>query len=71
MNYTDFIPSLKVSKKINPKYYLTGDSCLEVFNQINGKKTILEIAKNLNVNPELVFNICKNLIKLGFVDFFP
>jgi hypothetical protein len=67
LDYLNFIPSLKLSKNVNPKYYLTGDLSLDVFNEINGNKTILEIAKDLNINPELVFNICKNLIKFGFV----
>ena len=62
-----FIPIFKVSKKINPKYYLTGEISHKVYNHIDGKKSIIQIAKELDIAPENVYNICKNLIKLGFI----
>ncbi len=68
-NYYYFIPSFKISKKLNPEDYLTGESSIQVFNQINGKRTIEQIAKDLNINQERVFCISKNLVKLGFVKF--
>ncbi|MHA1194539.1 MAG: hypothetical protein ACTSRH_00550 [Promethearchaeota archaeon] len=58
-----FIKNLSV----NPKYYLTGNSSLRVFNAIDGNKTIYQISKELNLPTEQVYNICKNLVKLGFI----
>ncbi|MFX1366079.1 MAG: hypothetical protein ACFFCE_06870 [Promethearchaeota archaeon] len=66
-DYYKFIPIFTTSKKINPKYYLTGDSSCKVYNQINGEKTIDQIANNLNLNQNQVYNVCKNLIKMGFI----
>ncbi|MFW9999144.1 MAG: hypothetical protein ACFE9Q_13035 [Candidatus Hodarchaeota archaeon] len=64
-----YIPNFTTSKKINPKYYLTGDSSCKVYEQINGKKSINQIAQYLNLNQNQVYNVCKNLIKLGFISF--
>ncbi|MFX0056939.1 MAG: hypothetical protein ACFE85_10350 [Candidatus Hodarchaeota archaeon] len=66
-DYCYQIPRFTSSMKVNPKHYLTGDSSFNVFHQINGKKTIEEITRNLNLEHEQVYNICKNLIKLGFI----
>jgi len=68
-DYYNFIPSLKISKKINPKNYLTGDSSLKVFNQINGEQSIDQIAHELKMEQDRVYAICKNLIKFGFISF--
>ncbi|NVM36043.1 MAG: hypothetical protein HWN81_10630 [Candidatus Lokiarchaeota archaeon] len=67
--YYEFIPNFTTSKKINPKYYLTGDSSCHVYEQINGQKSINQIANLLNINQSQVYNVCKNLIKLGFISF--
>lgn len=69
-HYFNLIPSLKVSKKINPKNYLTGVSSFKVFNQINGINSIDQIAKELSMNQERVYAICKSLIKMGFISLF-
>lgn len=69
-HYFNLIPSLKVSKKINPKNYLTGVSSYKVFNQINGINSIDQIAKELSMNQERVYAICKSLIKMGFISLF-
>jgi len=61
------IPIFKVSKKLNPKYYLTGGLSQKVYNYIDGKRSIIQIAKELNIIPENVHNVCKNLVKLGFI----
>ena len=68
--YCSLIPKLKISTKINPKIYFTGQISMDIFEQINGTNTINQISENLNVGSERVYNICKNLIKLGFIDFF-
>ncbi|MFX1257179.1 MAG: hypothetical protein ACFFAN_04940 [Promethearchaeota archaeon] len=68
--YYNYIPILKLEKKINPEYYLTGKLSHKIFNQINGKISLHQIAKNLNVNPYRVYAICKNLVKLGFISLF-
>ncbi|MFX1303852.1 MAG: hypothetical protein ACFFBV_02820 [Promethearchaeota archaeon] len=67
--YYHYIPIYTSSKKINPKYYLTGDNSCKVYEQINGEKSINQIAKYLNLNQNQVYNVCKNLIKLGFISF--
>jgi len=68
--YYNYIPILRSSEKINPNYYLTGVTSITIFKEIDGKKTITQIAKKLNLSEEKVFNICKNLIKLGFINLF-
>jgi len=67
--YYDYIPIFTTSKKINPKYYLTGDTSFVVYKQINGKKTINQISIELNIAQKQVYNVCKNLIKFGFISF--
>lgn len=67
--YYDYVPIFTTSKKINPKYYLTGDSSCKVYEHINGEKSIDQIAINLNLNQNQVYNVCKNLIKMGFLSF--
>ncbi|MFX1410490.1 MAG: hypothetical protein ACFFA6_09065 [Promethearchaeota archaeon] len=68
--YYSNIPRFTISKKVNPKFYLTGENSHKVFYQIDGKKNIEEIANELNLEPEKVYNISKNLIKLGFISLF-
>ncbi len=67
--FYDYIPIFTTSKKINPKYYLTGDSSCKVYEHINGEKSIDQIANNLKLNQKQVYNVCKNLIKMGFISF--
>jgi len=67
--YFNYIPIFTTSKKINPKYYLTGDTSIVVYEKINGKKTVNQISIELNVNQNQVYNVCKNLVKLGFISF--
>ena len=66
-NYCNQIPRFTSLKKINPKYYLTGETSHKVFFQIDGKKSIRQITESLDLKHAQVYNICKNLIKLGFV----
>ena len=66
-NYYHYIPRFKMSTKINPEHYLTGQSSYEVFNKIDGIKTISQIANELKMNEERVYAISKNLIKYGFI----
>ena len=68
-DYYNFIPVLKITKKLDPTKYLTGDKPLDVFNQINGLKSIDQIAHELKMNQERVYAICKSLIKFGFISF--
>ena len=65
--YYEYIPIFTTSKRINPKYYLTGDRSCNVYEQINGQKSIDQIASNLNLNQNQVYSVCKNLIKMGFI----
>ncbi|MFW9950198.1 MAG: hypothetical protein ACFFKA_08745 [Candidatus Thorarchaeota archaeon] len=66
-SYCNQIPSFIILKKVNPKNFLTGESAHRVFYKIDGKKTIRNITEDLNLPHEQVYNICKNLIKLGFI----
>jgi len=68
--YYEFIPRSKISKKINPNLYLTGKMSIDIFKQIDGEKNIQEISKKIDIPPEQVYHICKNLIKLGFINLF-
>ncbi|MFX0038692.1 MAG: hypothetical protein ACFFCY_09875 [Promethearchaeota archaeon] len=65
--YFNYIPIFTTTKKINPKYYLTGEKSFKVYEQIDGKKSIIQISNQLNIQQNQVYNICKNLIKLGFI----
>jgi hypothetical protein len=65
--YCHKVPRFTSSMKVNPRHYLTGESSYKVFYQINGKKTIRDITSELELEHKQVYNICKNLIKLGFV----
>jgi hypothetical protein len=70
-NFPDYcrkIPRFSSPKKINPKYYLTGDTSINVFYRINGRRSIGQITQELELNHEQVYNICKNLVKLGFIN---
>ena len=66
-NYYGYIPRFKISTKINPENYLTGESAHHVFNKIDGIKSISQIAEELNMEKERIYAICKNLIKFGFI----
>jgi hypothetical protein len=65
--YCNKIPKFISSNKVNPKYYLTGITACNVYSEIDGKKSIKLITTKLNLDHEQVYNICKNLIKLGFI----
>ncbi|MBY9003403.1 MAG: hypothetical protein KGD73_05480 [Candidatus Lokiarchaeota archaeon] len=61
------VPKSVSSLNINPKHYLTGEVSYKVFNRINGESSIESISEELNISHKQVYNICKNLIKLGFI----
>jgi hypothetical protein len=67
-NYCNQVPRFTTLKKINPKYYLTGETSHKIFYQIDGKKSIRQITESLNLKHEQVYNVCKNLVKFGFVN---
>lgn len=67
-DYCRKIPKFSSSKKINPKYYLTGDTSINVFYRINGRRSIGQITQELELQHEQVYSICKNLVKLGFIN---
>jgi len=52
---------------INPKNYLVGEISYKVFEKIDGTKNINQITKELSMEQIKVYNICKNLVKLGFI----
>jgi hypothetical protein len=65
--FQGIIPTPKISSDINPDFYLTGSNSKNVLKKINGQKSIQTIGKELNLSPEKVHNVCKNLVKLGFI----
>ena len=67
--YYKCIPILTTKKKINPKNYLTGEISCSIYDQIDNNKTINEISQELKVPQHQVYNLCKNLIKMGFITF--
>lgn len=67
-SYCSKVPNYACSQKINPKHYLTGELSQNVYNHIDGTKSIGEISEKLNIKHEQVYNVCKNLIKLGFIN---
>jgi hypothetical protein len=68
-DYFRYIPIFTTSKKINPKHYLTGDVSCKVYETIDGQKTITQITEEVNAKQKKVYNICKNLVKMGFISF--
>jgi len=66
-SYYNIIPISRTSKKINPRYYLSGKSAHRILLEIDNEKSINCIAKSLGLSQEQVYNICKNLVKLGFI----
>jgi len=67
--YFDYIPIFTSSEVFDPKLYLTGDISCQVFEKIDGEKNIAQITKELDLNQNKVYSICKNLIKMGFIAF--
>ena len=65
--YYNYIPIFTTSKRINPRYYLTGDTSCKVYKQIDGNKSVNQISKDLSLEQNQVYNVCKNLIKMGFI----
>ncbi len=66
-NEFEAIPRFTTPEKINPKYYLSGETSCTIFDQIDGRKSINQISQELKLTQEKVYNICKNLIKMGFI----
>ena len=66
-SYCNQIPHFTSLKKINPKYYLTGVTSQKIFYQIDGRKSIKQITEKLDLKHEQVYNVLKNLIKLGLI----
>ncbi|MHA2281782.1 MAG: hypothetical protein ACXAC5_13140 [Promethearchaeota archaeon] len=68
--YYEYIPISTKSVAIGVmRNYLTGDISYRVYDKIDGKKTINQITKELSMEQIKVYNICKNLIKMGFISF--
>ncbi|MBY8982760.1 MAG: hypothetical protein KGD57_07415 [Candidatus Lokiarchaeota archaeon] len=65
--FCNLIPELKISNNINPNFFLTGKLSKNIIKKINGKKSIDYIAQELDLSQVKVYNICKNLVKLGFI----
>ena len=65
-----YIPTSTTSLTIGVmKNYLTGDTSYRVFEKIDGAKTVNDIGENLQIEQIKVYNICKSLVKMGFISF--
>lgn len=67
-SYIQNIPKLKVPKDLNPSYYLTGNTSIDIFHAVDGNSSIKTIAGDLQISPKKVFNLCKNMVKLGLIE---
>jgi hypothetical protein len=68
--YYEYIPISTKNVAIGQmKNYLTGDTSYKVYNKIDGNKNINQITKELSLEQIKVYNICKNLVKMGFISF--
>lgn len=65
--FKNIIPIPEISEDFNPDFYLTGNLSKKLLQEADGKKSIYDISKNLHLTEEKVHNICKSLIKLGFI----
>ncbi|MFX0073626.1 MAG: hypothetical protein ACFFAO_21320, partial [Candidatus Hermodarchaeota archaeon] len=65
--FYNYVPNFRSKKKINPKYYITSETSHQVFDHIDGKKNIFQIAKIVNLEVNQVYGICKSLVKFGFI----
>jgi len=65
--FYNMIPELKVLTNINPNFYITGNLSKIIMKKVNGKKSIEYIAEELKLPQIKVYNLCKNLVKLGFI----
>lgn len=61
------IPIPEIPNDFNPDFYITGSLSKKLLRKIDGKKSIPELAQDLSLTEEKIFNLCKNLIKIGFV----
>ncbi|MFX1311583.1 MAG: hypothetical protein ACFFHD_03085 [Promethearchaeota archaeon] len=68
-DFYNYIPTIMTSEKVNPKYYLTGDTLCKMYEFIDGNKNINEIAEKLNLNQKKVYNLCKSLCKIQLISF--
>lgn len=68
--YYKYIPNSTTNVTIGVmKNYLTGDTSYRVYDKIDGKKNINQITNELELEQIKVYNICKNLVKMGFISF--
>ncbi|MBN1215829.1 MAG: hypothetical protein JXA99_10370 [Candidatus Lokiarchaeota archaeon] len=65
--FNTFIPKLKISKNLNLDYYISGNLSKKIIKIINGKNSIENISQELEIPQIKVYNICKSLVKIGFI----
>lgn len=66
-SYSSEVPSLTLSKKINPKHFLTGEISCKVFERIDGKKNLEDLADELKFPIDKIHSTCKSMVKMGFI----
>jgi hypothetical protein len=60
-------PISEIPEDFNPDFYLTGEVSKKVLKSIDGRKSINTLSKELSLKEDKIHNICKNLVKLGFL----
>jgi hypothetical protein len=63
-------PILKINSDYEPEHFFTGEMAIKIFKEIDGEKSIAEIAQKLQYDELEVFNTCKNFTKMGLISFF-
>ena len=67
--YSSAKPLLRIKSNIDIKQFLTGKKALNIVKEINGNSSISDISEKLQYEEKDVFNICKNLMKMGLITF--
>ncbi len=66
--YYNTVPKKRISSGIDILHYTTGQNSPIIFNSIDNKKNIKQLSEELNIDAETVHNVCKNLLKMGFIE---
>ena len=62
-------PILRIKSDLNPERFLTGEKAINIIKEVNGNRTVADISSKLQYDEKEVFNICKNLMKMGLMSF--
>jgi len=68
-SFSNAKPILRIKSNLNPERFLTGEKAINIIKEINGNRTVADISSKLQYDEKEVFNICKNLMKMGLMSF--